>query len=303
MSETDTITQGLYGHPPSGLAEPAPGAIQLSPLVPGAQSLEDAPTLGGLTMLAPPGAVERRYALAMSLRALRPGAPVTVLAPKDRGGSRLRKELEGFGCSVEEEARRHHRICHFRSPDAPEGLDAAIAEGAPRLAPDLGLWTQPGVFSWDRIDPGSRLLADTLIPPAGEGADFGCGVGYLAQAVLAAPKVSRLHLIDIDGRAVECARRNVDDARADIVWDDARASGLTDLDFVVMNPPFHDAGTEDRGLGQAFIQAAARALRRGGSLWMVANRHLPYERVLNEAFKSVAVKAESSGYKVFEARK
>ena len=35
---------------------------------------------------------------------------------------------------------------------------------------------------------------------------------------------------------------------------------LQDLDFVVMNPPFHDGGTEDRSLGEAFIRRAAAVL-------------------------------------------
>jgi 16S rRNA (guanine1207-N2)-methyltransferase len=138
---------------------------------------------------------------------------------------------------------------------------------------------------------------------AGQGADFGCGVGYLAHGVLSAPKVTALHLIDIDRRAVECARRNAADPRVTLAWADARSARLSDLDFVVMNPPFHDAGHEDKALGQAFIQAAGAALRKGGVLWMVANRHLPYERVLAEVFRTVDLRAEIAGYKLFEARK
>ena len=75
----------------------------------------------------------------------------------------------------------------------------------------------------------------------------------------------------------------------------------SDLDFVVSNPPFHDGGAEDRRLGQAFIAKAAAMLRKGGVLWLVANRHLPYERPLAEAFARVRPVADRDGYKVFEA--
>jgi 16S rRNA (guanine1207-N2)-methyltransferase len=34
----------------------------------------------------------------------------------------------------------------------------------------------------------------------------------------------------------------------------------------------------------------------------VANRHLPYEAVLGEAFGRVALSADAHGYKVYEAR-
>jgi 16S rRNA (guanine1207-N2)-methyltransferase len=103
---------------------------------------------------------------------------------------------------------------------------------------------------------------------------------------------------------VEAARRNVDDARAHIHWADARsAPDLEGLDFVVTNPPFHDAGAEDRALGLAFLRRAHRVLRKGGVLWMVANRHLPYEALLAELFGAPALKAERGGFKVYEARK
>ena len=123
--------------------------------------------------------------------------------------------------------------------------------------------------------------------------------------MLAGPKVKRLVLIDNDRRAIEAARRNIDDPRAMFEWADATGGdvALEGLDFVVMNPPFHDGGAEDRALGQRFIQRACQVLRRSGSLWMVANRHLPYEAILGPLFTTVERRAAGGGYKVFEARK
>jgi 16S rRNA (guanine1207-N2)-methyltransferase len=298
-------THGLYGAPPLALAVPPKGAVQCSPLVPGAAALEGfaAESLDGFVMLAPPGAVERRHALALALRALKPGAALLAMAPKDKGGARLKRELETLGCEVVETAKRHHRICSVVRPPTLPGLEAVIAEGAPRLHPALGLWTQPGVFSWDRIDPGTALLLQHLPPLSGRGADLGAGLGVLAHAILASPQVSALTLVEIDRRAVEAARRNVDDARASFLWADVRRAGLSGLDFVVMNPPFHDGGREDRALGQAFIETAAEVLRKGGTCWLVANRHLPYEAVLAERFARVRPVAEAGGYKVYEARR
>ncbi len=297
----------MYGSPAEGLQLDVAEAMQLSPLVPGADALEGltAESLTDLVMVAPPGTTERRYALALALQALAPEAPFTVLAPKDKGGSRLAHELDAFGCAFEESGKRHHRICTGRRPVRPEGLGAAIAAGAPRRVGALGLWSQPGLFSWDRLDPGSALLIETLPPLAGKGGDFGCGIGVLAHAVLRSPKVKALTLIDIDSRAVEAARRNVDDPRAEIRWADLRAgtAGLANLDFVVMNPPFHQGGIEDQGLGRGFVATAAKALRRGGVLWLTANRHLPYESVLKPLFARVETRAEGRGFKVLAAHR
>lgn len=300
------VISGQYGYPPPGLPSAGPGAVQFSPLVPGASELEEiAPgALAAMTMLAPPGTIERRYVLALSLKLLAEGGRLTVMAPKDKGGSRLRAELEAFGCEVAESSKKHHRICVALKPAAPApAIEFALLEGGPQLTMPSGLWSQPGVFSWNRPDPGSELLIKSLPPLSGAVADFGCGNGYLAKEVLGWSAVSRLTLADIDRRAVRAARRNIDDPRADIRWADVRDLELEGLDFVVMNPPFHDGGAEDRALGQAFIRKARESLRTGGLLLMVANRHLPYERVLGEAFKAVTLKAETNLYKVYEARR
>lgn len=296
----------VYGSPPPALALAPAGAVQVSPLFPGAARLEDLVegSLDVAVIAAPPGTLERRYVLALTLRALRPGGALTAVAPKDKGGSRLGKELEAFGCEVVETGRQHQRIAQVRQVNELVGLGDAISQGGPQVAPRLGLWSQPGVFSWDRPDPGSHLLVAGLPALSGRGADLGCGVGVLARAVLTSAAVTQLDLVDIDGRAVAAARRNVQDPRARFHWADARsAPDLANLDFVVMNPPFHDAGAEDRELGRAFIRRAHQVLRRGGALWLVANRHLPYEAVLVELFSKVALKSEAHGFKVYEARK
>ena len=48
---------------------------------------------------------------------------------------------------------------------------------------------------------------------------------------------------------------------------------------------------------------AAQALRPGGRLYVVANRHLPYEHTLNDSFGAVRVVAERDGFKLVEAVK
>jgi len=302
-----TPAEAVYGFPPAALALAAADAAQVSPLAPDGHAIEAlaAGSLARMVVAAPAGTIERRYALAHALRALRPHGELIALAPRDKGGARLRRELEALGCAVNETARRHYRVCMVRRPDDPVALDVAIAAGGLQIAPELGVWSQPGVFSWDRLDPGSALLIECGLAFSGRGADLGCGVGVLARAVLASPRVSELTLIDIDRRAVEAASRNVVDPRARFIRHDLRVPphGVADLDFVITNPPFHDAGAEDRGLGRVFVAAAAAMLRSGGVLRLVANVALPYETTLAGAFSKVSLVMRAGGYKVLEARR
>lgn len=302
---------GVFGAPVLDLATIPAGATQVSPLIPAAAALEEMVprSLAGMVMAAPSGTLERRYGLALSLRVLQAGAPLTVMAPKEKGGGRIAKELEGFGCRVESTSRRHQRICHTARPMAFDAqthafIEAAITSGGLCLVDALGLWSQPGIFSWDRADPGTMLLLSVLPTFAGRGADLGCGIGTIARAVLTSAQVVHLDLVDIDRRAITAARRNVTDRRAHFHWADVRSlEGLNGLDFVVMNPPFHDSGREDKTLGQAFVRQAHLALRDGGAAWLVANLHLPYESVMTSAFSQIALRAERDGYKVYEAIK
>lgn len=299
----------VFGFPDSELAALPKGATQLSPLVPASLALEDAApgSLTGIIMAAPPGTLERNFVLALSLRALQAGASFTVMAPKDKGGSRIARELESFGCTVQASSRRHQRICQTVCPatfdaQAQAHIDAAIAAGGLRFVDAVNAWSQPGIFSWDRIDPGSALLLSVLPSFMGRGADLGCGLGLIARAVLANVNVTHLDLVDIDRRAIAAARKNVIAPRATFHWADVRTgAGLRDLDFVVTNPPFHDGGREDKALGQAFVRQCHHLLRDGGKAWIVANVHLPYESALHACFSNVALRAQNGGYKVYEA--
>ncbi|MFO1081746.1 MAG: methyltransferase, partial [Reyranellaceae bacterium] len=113
------------------------------------------------------------------------------------------------------------------------------------------------------------------------------------------PAVTALDLIDVESRALEAARANVTDPRATFHWLDLTSAPAPAIyDSIVCNPPFHAGRAAQPSLGQAVIAAAARALRPGGRLVLVANRGLPYEASLAADFASVETLADNNKFRV-----
>lgn len=257
----------------------------------------------------PKNMVEARYLVARGLQALDTNGVLVVAADNKAGGGRLVKMLAEFGVETGvSESRNKCRVVYADVGHYSEAaVEAALTRGAVQEILGGDYVSQPGVFGWDKIDVGSALLAAHLPEELkGRGADFGCGYGYLSRAVMERG-AKMLCALDADKRAVDLCARNVDGVQA--VWADiTRAEDLPRemkgrLDFVVMNPPFHEGKATDAGIGAAFVEQAFAALRRGGVLWMVANAHLPYERVLNDVFFANERVCQRDGFKVFRAVK
>lgn len=246
--------------------------------------------------------VPRAKALARALVALATDVtegPVIVDGDKTDGVESILKECRRRAAAEPPLSKAHGKIFSV-SP----GIDFSDWSAREGTEIEDGFVTMPGAFSADGIDPGSRWLADCL--PADLGShviDLGAGWGYLAARVLHRDTVTRLDLVEADQSALDCARRNVPDPRAEFHWADVTTwQPETRADSVVMNPPFHTGRTADPDLGRAFIATAARALKPSGTLWMVANRHLLYEATLTQRFRHVDEIAGDTRFKILRAR-
>lgn len=247
----------------------------------------------------------RAKVLARGLIALaveRTAGPVIVDGQKTDGVDSILKDCRKRGDLSEVISKAHGKLFVLR------GASADFADWAlPDTPQDVGegFVTVPGIFSADGIDPASRLLADSLPARLGKTvADLGAGWGYLSRQVLDRDEITELHLVEDDHRALDCARRNVPDPRARFHWADAtRWRPEHPLDAVVMNPPFHTGRAAEPALGQAFIANAAGCLAPHGRLWLVANRHLPYEATLAHHFAHCEEIAGDNRFKVLAAHR
>jgi len=247
-----------------------------------------------------PRAKAQARALIAQALSLTNGGPVWVDGQKTDGIDSLWKDCRARAEITDMVTKEHGRAFCIVG-DAADFSDWAALTPAP--LPE-GFVTAPGVFSSDGIDPGSAMLAEALPQDLkGQVADLGAGWGYLSARLLAnCPKVAAVHLIEADHAALECARKNVTDPRATFHWQDATRFRLPDaMDHVICNPPFHTGRKAEPALGVSFLKAAAAQLKASGSLWVVANRHLPYERDLATLFRSVTEVAGNNSYKILRA--
>ncbi len=235
--------------------------------------------------------------LADAAAAVLPGGLIIVDGQKDDGIDSIWRELRKHVPVSEAIAKAHGKIFSF--PTAP--LPAEWTARPKQI--EGGFQTLPGVFSADAPDKGSVLLAQALpekLP--GRVVDLGAGWGYLSRAILTRSGVKSLDLVEAEAAALECARENITDPRAKFHWADATTFNPGHpVDAVVCNPPFHTSRDADPALGVAFLRAAARMLTPGGTLWLVSNRHLPYDKTLTTLFRDVEDLAGSPSFRLNRA--
>jgi len=265
--------------------------------------------------LLPKQAVEAKYMIAIGVKALNSGGIIALCASNEAGGSRIPGWMKEARLKPQSLSKNKCRVCWAENQAVDFNVIDQWHKSGEKQA--VGIEGQkflstPGLFSWNEADTGSKLLIHCLPPDIkGIGADFGCGYGYLSFNLLENNlDIEALHIIDADKRAVDCSTENLKNLshKTDIFphWLDLSRPSLSSLpkfDFIIMNPPFHAGKSQDTTLGIQFIKNAHAHLKDRGQLFMVANRHLPYERDLKKLFKTMECLSEEQAFKVFSATK
>jgi len=306
----------LHQRPLPGLVceqtfKPDADALQRSGCVVQNAYLSTPKTYPLVLILPPRQREEARALLARALAATQPGGRIMACMSNNEGARSGEADLERIAGPVETLAKNKCRV--FWTGPLQGAADPVVAEqwaalDAVRKVADGRFESRPGVFAWDRIDIASALLAEHLPKDlTGRAADLGAGFGYLSVELLTrCPRITALDLYEAEGRALDLARRNLStfETRASLEyhWHDVTTGLPRSYDVIVSNPPFHTHARADRpDIGKRFIAVAAQSLNHGGRLLLVANRHLPYEAVLNASFGKVRTLAQAHGFKIVEA--
>lgn len=247
---------------------------------------------------------------AAALLRTRPGGTIVIAGDKMSGAGSFARRLSRSFSIIDRQSKYHGVVFWLHRPQQLDRAQVDVTRPPVPVRIDGRYSAAPGMFSYDRIDPASALLADHL--PAdltGRIADFAAGWGYLsAQLVERCSAVTAIDLYEADYATLQAARENLapvlDGACIEYHWHDLIAEPVERrYDAIVMNPPFHQGRSADPNIGQAMIRVAAKALERGGRLYVVANRHLPYEKILEQEFPRHGRLADESGFKVLWGRR
>lgn len=176
--------------------------------------------------------------------------------------------------------------------------------------PKLILSNHAGVFCREALDIGTRFFLQHLPTDLGSAqvADLGCGNGVLGIVCALNNPQAQLRMVDESYMAVQSAQENWQRALAErpvIIYagDGLAAEPPETLDLILCNPPFHQQQVVGDFLARRMFQQSHRALKKGGQLWIVGNRHLGYHVTLKRMFRDVQQIAANAKFVIFKAIK
>lgn len=190
---------------------------------------------------------------------------------------------------------------HYFS-SAPQSEPDPVEISAEVRGKSLLLQSDRGVFSRERIDTGSMVLARTFdVSTAQTVLDLGCGYGFLGiLAALLAPQ-SQVTLVDVNPRAADLARvncRRYQLTNTEVLTGDAlEVLGDRRFDAILCNPPYRVGKVQV----MALLEDAAKRLTPGGALWIVGRTKQGIKtlaRDLSPHFADTKTAEVKSGYRV-----
>ncbi|MET7549049.1 MULTISPECIES: methyltransferase [unclassified Streptomyces] len=168
-----------------------------------------------------------------------------------------------------------------------------------------------GIFCAERLDLGTRFFLSHLPERSGPDriVDLGCGNGVVGTSAALANPEATVTFIDESYQAVASAeatfRANLGtDAEATFLVGDGMADVPPgSVDLVLNNPPFHSHLATTDATARTMFHGARTALRQGGELWVVGNRHLGYHTQLRRTFGNCTTVAGDPKFVVLRAVK
>ena len=236
------------------------------------------------------------YQLRVLSRILPPGTTVFAAGMDKHLSPRTAELMERhLGPTQRHRGQRKARLFQAQSAQhKPRDYAAPTSYYCDALGAELS--ALPNVFSRDRLDIGTRFLLQHLdkLTPVERVLDLACGNGVLGLAAFQLGLAKQIVWCDESAMAMQSAQTNADNLFPDAKQHFQFTHGDGILGYqgepaqlILCNPPFHAQHAVDEYVGQRLLVQCASHLADGGSLCLVANRHLDYAHTLRRGFVNV----------------
>lgn len=217
-----------------------------------------------------------------------------------------------FGQPTTSLAQKKHRLIFAHNEKTSTSIEALTCWPVSEYG--ITLANYANVYSGEKLDQGARFMLEHL-PETQKPlsiVDLGCGNGVLSVRVAQLCPNAHLTLVDESHMAVASAKHNLttnlpDDVREHRFLVNNCLEGYQGplVDLILCNPPFHQQqAVTDHIAWQMFVDSH-KALKPGGQLQVIGNRHLGYQQKLTRLFgqQNVNIVASNKKFVIFLATK
>lgn len=171
---------------------------------------------------------------------------------------------------------------------------------------EFSLLSKPGVFGFEKIDSGTRLLieqADRYLTEQGftpqSVLDLGCGYGLLAMTATTWG-VKFICATDNNAAALAAVKANANhhNLNIEVIASDAGEQINEKFDVVLCNPPFHQGFTISGDLTDKFLKNASQKLIKNGIAFFVVNSFIGLEKKAGALFSKQQLLINNKQFKV-----
>lgn len=168
--------------------------------------------------------------------------------------------------------------------------------------------TDNGVFSKKEVDFGSRVLIEAFTYPEVDGdiLDVGCGYGPIGLSIAKEAKDRKVHMVDVNERALALAKENAALNQIDnvVIYESDRLLQVKGNKFagILTNPPIR-AGKK---IVHDIFEQSYEHLINNGELWVVIQKKQGAPSTLEkleQLFQEVDVVEKKKGYFIIKAKR
>jgi len=260
-----------------------------------------------LLIFIPKAKQETQYLLASLAPHLELGASIILVGEKKCGIKSANSLLKPYASHINAlDSARHCSLlyCELDKPVAEFNQADWIKTYTVKVNEiTLEICSLPGVFSHGELDKGTELLLQHLPQNLkGNLLDFGCGAGVIGCYIQTIYPKLEIDMVDINAYALASAKLSLIKNRlnANVLPSNVFSEIDKKYNTLISNPPFHSGKETNYVAAETFINQSPTKLKDNGTFFIVANKFLRYEPLLENSYKNLTTTQQNNKFKLLK---